>query len=222
MATHTDMPASAQTPAAAAAVADEPASTFAGRLVARHFLAQDRRPRSLRAVELSELDCEARALLLTDGTVTRALEARALRPARAYVRDEHERTVPDELAPLLDLPAGTRARLRRTTIHVGGDEQPAIYAESVIVPERLPRWFDTALAASKRGLGEAIASGTLETRRELLWFGLSVGPRWFSEQAESIPVLTRAYRVYLEARATMLIQEAFVMRHQKDRWCLPA
>jgi chorismate-pyruvate lyase len=136
--------------------------------------------------------------------VTRAIEARSLQRVAVRVRDEHESMLDDAAAICLELPLAVAARRRHATIHVADRPAPAVFAESVIVPERLPGWFDAVLRNSSQGLGQALAAGTLESRRELLWFGLGV--------REATPVLVRAYRVLLEGRPAMLIQEAFTVR----------
>jgi chorismate-pyruvate lyase len=206
----TDTAAAAQSRAAASGPTG--LEGFSQRLVDRHFCAQGDRPQRLAEVALGDLAPDLRMLLFTDGTVTRALEARTLRAVSVRVRDERDEPIAPGIGACLDVAPGPDARLRRTTIHVGDAPRPEVFAESVIILDRLPEWFSPVLRSSSQGLGQALAAGTLESRRELLWFGLAPAPWWAGPLADGVRTLVRAYRVLIEARPAMLIEEAFAVR----------
>jgi chorismate-pyruvate lyase len=189
------------------------AAGHAGRLVAQHFVARAYRPAELGDVDIEDLAPDLRQLLFSDGTVTRALEVRALRPVRVTVVDEQLCRVPLEPAECLKLRDGAEACRRRVTIQADGDPAPLVCAESLIVFDRLPAGFVGRLSGSLHGLGEALQSGGLESRRELLWFGLGSAPSWRPDGAPDGPALVRAYRVVTDGRPSMLISESFALRH---------
>ncbi len=188
-------------------------------LVRRHFLSQSERPNELRDVALTELDPELRTLLFTDGTVTRALEARALSCFSVKVIAERESPVPAALRRHMDLRAGASASLRRVQLHTVDAVAPLVYAESLIVPSRLPQAFLSRLASSRQGIGEALSAGRLESRRELLWFGLGTIPSWAERDlGEAKLALVRCYRVLVADLTAILISERFVVRrNSRDR-----
>jgi chorismate-pyruvate lyase len=189
---------------------------FSARLVERHFCGQRDRPERLADVGLGDLAPDLRMLLFTDGTVTRALEARTLRQVSVSVHDERYEPVRPGVAACLDVAPGAGARRRRVMIYAGDGERPALFAESVIVLERLPKWFSPVLQSTSQGLGQALAAGKLESRRELLWYGLATAPRWAGPLADGVRTLVRAYRVVIEARPAMLIEEALAVQPAGD------
>jgi chorismate-pyruvate lyase len=185
----------------------------------RHFVMQGERPRHLRPVPIGVLAPELRALLCTDGTVVRALEMHALCRAAVTVVAEDERPVPPEVAPCLSIAAGTAATMRRVLISTATWPEPAVCAESWIVYSRLPDGFSSLLGDSVQGIGQVLAEGHLESRRELLWWGLSAPPPWASRPLVS-PTLVRTYRVMCGGRVAIVISEHFAIEraHGRYRW----
>jgi chorismate-pyruvate lyase len=193
---------------------------FAEALIARHFRRQEARPAGLDEVLLTDLTRELRTLLFTDGTVTRALEAHTLRGVSVTVVEERPRRVPVDLAACVDLPPGEEACQRRVVLVSDRDRHPLAYAESLIVYCRLPAAFLGRLAESRQGIGEALSTSRLESRRELLWFGLSTVPAWSPHGPSDGPVLVRAYQVVAGEAPTMLITEAFPVERTPDGYRL--
>lgn len=178
------------------------------------FVAQSAKPEHLAEVNLTRLTPFQRVLLVTDGTVTRSIEAYTLSPVEVVVLNQEWQTLPTP-HDWLELPAGTEIVVRQVVLQTRpkGDEQPTIqtYATSLIVPQRLPQIIKEGLEIDGEGLGMLLRRGELETRRDLLWCGL--------EHLEAVPeaighlagesFLSRTYRIVSEEKPLMLINERF-------------
>jgi len=184
-----------------------------------HFTMQQVRPAGLHDVEITALDPFLRSLLFTDGTVTRALEVQTLSPVTVDVVEQTEAPVPEPAARYLDVAAATESLRRRVTIRIAGTPL-AVWAESHIVPGRLPAAFLGLLDSARHGLGGSMQQLQLESSRELLWFGLGAPPDWACTAAPppvSPPVATaliRLYRILTDGRPAVLIAEAFAVQMQ--------
>jgi chorismate-pyruvate lyase len=181
-------------------------------LTRRHFVLQDDRPSHLREIDLAELDPALRCLLFTDGTVTRTLEVQALSRVSVDVVAQAKARTPELFARCLDVPDGTEALCRRVVIGAG-PQAPVMWAESHIIPSRLPAGFLDVLGKAPDGIGESLQQVQLESWRDMLWFGLDTLPQWsgVDRQPESI-ALTRLYRVITESRPALLISESFAVQ----------
>jgi chorismate-pyruvate lyase len=195
----------------AQAVSDESLAT-ARALAARHFVLQDNRPGHVIDPDLVAMDPHLRALLFTDGTVTRTLEVSALSPVAVTVERQQEVAVGTEVAGHLEVPGGSPAIERRVTISLESSAAPAIWAESHIVAERLPAGFLGVLEGCRDGIGESLQQVKLESWREMLWFGIDATPTWGDGSRIEVEIaLHRLYRVIAKARPAMLISECFAV-----------
>lgn len=192
------------------AVTESPACA----ITRRHFLLQEDRPDRLRDVDLAELDPVLRCLLFTDGTVTRTLEVQALSPVSVEVVSQAEAPALDGLARCLDAHSDTEALRRRAVIGAGPDA-PVMWAESHIVPSRLPMRFLAVLRDSPEGIGQSLQQLQLESWRDMLWFGLDTLPEWSGIDGHGErTALTRLYRVVTRNRPALLISESFAVRRR--------
>jgi chorismate-pyruvate lyase len=187
----------------------------ADRLVERHFAMQDGYTGEMSHVEVMALDPMLRSLLFTDGTVTRALEAQTLRRAAVEVVEQSHASPSPRTARLLDVSNCSRCVRRRITMRTL-DSAPSVWAESHILPERLPIGFLNRLDGTPHGIGGYIEQSRLESRRELLWFRLGSPPRWASEIPSSARALVRLYRIITNDRPALLICEAFAVERRLD------
>jgi chorismate-pyruvate lyase len=195
-AAHGDLLASALTPS------DE--------LAQRHFVLQDRRPEHFGEIDLAELEPFLRGLLFTDGTVTRTLEVQTLSPVSVEVTDQTDIAVSGQIAEHLDVSSGTESVRRRVLIGTGEPTEPVIWAESHILPSRLPSGFLNVLQGAPDGIGESLQQVELESWREMLWFGVDLHPAWSGVDSHlSSPVITRLYRVITNGLPALLISESF-------------
>jgi chorismate-pyruvate lyase len=176
---------------------------------------QDLRPPHIRGVELSAMDSFLCTLLFTDGTVTGALEAHSLSRVTVAVVDQSKALASARVANYLELPEGGELTKRRVTIGTGASKRSIIWAESHIVLDRLPPAFSRLLDDAPHGIGEALQRVKLESRRELLWFGLDSPPDWGGAASRTArTVLKRLYRVITQGRPALLISESFPLEQR--------
>jgi chorismate-pyruvate lyase len=181
-------------------------------LTGRYFALQDQRPANLGDVELLAMDSALRNLLFTDGTVTRTLEAHALSRVCVDVAAQSRCAASRSIARHLDTPTDTESVRRRVTISLDASPMPVIWAESHILPERLPAGFLNLLDNTPDGIGESLQQIKLEGWREMLWFGLDAPPSWDSIASYAAPMfLTRLYRIITLGRPALLISESFAV-----------
>ena len=178
------------------------------------FVAQDEKPATLKEINLARLSPFQRGLLVTDGTVTRFIEAYTFAPVEVVLVQQKRQTLSSD-HNWLQLPAGADIISRQITLqtHQKQEASPIIhtYADSLIVPKRLPKSVLDGLESDKQGLGGLLRCSGLETRRELLWCGI--------ETLTDLPIaiahlegemfLSRTYLVYADQEPLMLINEKF-------------
>lgn len=186
----------------------------ARRLTQRHFVMQGERPAHLRDIPLAAIEPSLRTLLFTDGTVTRTLEAQELSGVFVDVFDQQNSLVSGDVAGQLIVPEGTKSVQRRVVIGTEASVLPMIWAESHIVPSRLPKGFLGLLGDAPEGIGESLQQVRLESWREMLWFGLDSPPEWGGEVPHTPTVLKRLYRVITQGRPALLISESFAVEQQ--------
>jgi chorismate-pyruvate lyase len=182
-------------------------------LTERHFVLQAERPENLEDIDLVSMDASLRNLLFTDGTVTRTLEVQALARVFVEVVSQKRLLTSGQVASHLYVPDGMDSVRRRVIIGTDASTMPVIWAESHIVPSRLPSGFLRVLDDSPDGIGESLQQVKLESWRELLWFGLDSPPGWSGLLPEAEPtVLKRLYRVISQNRPALLISESFAIQ----------
>ena len=178
------------------------------------FVAQDEKPTTLREVNFARLTPFQRGLIVTDGTVTRFIEAYTLAPVEVVLLKQ-ERQILSGDHGWLQLPAGEEVISRQVTLQTYQEtESPTIihtYADSLIALKRLPKSILEGLESNKQGLGRLLQHSGLETRRELLWCGI--------ETLKDLPLpiaylegktfISRAYLVFADQEPLMLINEKF-------------
>ena len=178
------------------------------------FVAQEDKPTTLKEINLARLTPFQRGLLVTDGTVTRFVEAYTLAPVEVALLQQAKQTLPTEHT-WLQLPAGAEVISRQVVLQTHSQEEssPTIhtYADSLIVLQRLPTSILNGLKSDKQGLGGLLRCSGLETRRELLWCGIEVLTDLPSAIAhlEGEKFISRTYRVFANQKPLMLINEKF-------------
>jgi chorismate-pyruvate lyase len=184
-------------------------TTVASRLVDHHFTNRGAEFGCLEHVPIASLDPVLRGLLFTDGTVTRTLEAYTLAPIHVSVHDQSEALLGAEAADQLDVAEGTPCIRRRVGMTAEGSELE-VWAESYILAERLPPAFLASLGRARQGIGESMQGVRLESRRELLAFGLGSVPGW-ADVAPRRRALIRSYRIITQGLPALLITESFAV-----------
>lgn len=181
----------------------------------------DRRPGHVAAINPAEMDPFLRGLLFTDGTVTRNLEVKMLSPISVTVVSQADSTASEEVASHLEVEDGAESVLRRVMIGRAGSTNPVIWAESHILPSRLPSGFLGILDGAREGIGESLQRVELESWRDMLWFGLDAPPQWsFVASRVPAPVITRLYRVITAGKPALLISESFAVEDRAGTYSL--
>jgi chorismate--pyruvate lyase len=193
-------------------------TTVADRFADLHFALQHEKSSDLRDVEIVALDPFLRGLLFTDGTVSRALEAQTLSRVTVVPVEQVTAPVPQPAARYLGVGESEECVRRRVTMHIA-DEHLAVWAESYIVPERLPPHFVGTLGGTSQGIGGSLQRLQLESWRELLRFGLSAPPAW-ADAGASLSTLTRIYRIITNGQPALLISEHFALELHSGRYHL--
>lgn len=169
------------------------------------------------------LDIEAmppflRTLLVTDGTVTKSLEAYFWEP----VVVENLGQMPVKLTESIDwvyMHQGDEALLREVRLKGENSGKVYAYAKSWLRLDLLPRNLKDDLLAGKIGIGELLRERGLESYREVLDIGReideSLAPVFNAKKCGEL--LYRTYRVIMQGEATMLITEKFPYRLYNDR-----
>jgi chorismate-pyruvate lyase len=183
-------------------------------LVERHFVMQGERPAALAEVEISALDPFLRSLLFTDGTVTRALAAQLLESVVVERLGQSPTVMPASVADCLEAPVEEESIRRQVAIGIGSPPIPVLWAESFMLPERLPPGFFGLLDSAPDGIGQSLQRVSLESSRELCWFGLDAVPEWAPPGSSATASLRRLYRIVSDGRPAILISEYFAVERQ--------
>ncbi|QIK36722.1 DUF98 domain-containing protein [Caldichromatium japonicum] len=150
---------------------------------------------------LSQLPPFLRALLATDGTVTKILEAYFWEPLVVETLEQRLETA-TEPVPWLEIERGDRCMLRDAQLR--GSESGRCFAEafSLIRIEFIPDDFRQRLIDREIGIGVLIRDSGLESYREVLDIGLD-------RLANGESAVFRTYRIIIARRPVILITEYF-------------
>jgi len=171
----------------------------------------------VKGLEMANLPPFLRTLLVTDGTVTKSIEAYFWETVN--VENLGQGVVPmDRDLESLELGQGDEVLQRR--VRLVGEDSGAIYAhaESLLRLDRLPEELNHELQAGRIGIGELLRERGLETYRELLGFGVeSMGDlaEVFGGKDADL-LVSRVYRIALNHHPTILITEKFPLLLYQD------
>jgi chorismate-pyruvate lyase len=160
--------------------------------------------------DLSKLNPLQRIILIYNGTLTKLLE-NLLHEQLTVIKLFESVEISPEAVPYLELPAGQDVMQRKICLQGQSSGINWLYAESLIVPERLPPLFRQELLSSQTPIGKLWVKHRVETFKELL-------PP-FEETAEDLAVhfniepnhllLGRTYRVFSQQQPVMMLTEKF-------------
>jgi len=166
-------------------------------------------------IPLSDLSPFLRALLVTDGTVTKALEAYFWEPVTVDTLEQRFETAAEPV-PWIGLAAGDACLIRDARLRGVHSGRAFAEALSLIRTELIPPDFRRRLIAREIGIGALIRDSGLESYREVLDVGLEHGggPRRDpagagAGAADSGPSVFRTYRIIIGGRPVILITECF-------------
>ncbi len=181
------------------------------------FVAQFAKPAYLDAIDLRTLTPFQRALLVIDGTVTQFIEAYTMEPVEIVrLNQETQRLSTDHV--WLEAPEGTAVIARQVLLQ--GKSTLYVYAMSLIVSDRLPEVIKQGLEVDDEGLGDLLRRSRVETRRELLWYGLEHArelPPAIGHLADEM-FISRMYRIIADGQPMMLINEKFPFDESARMW----
>ncbi|HEY4809440.1 MAG TPA: benzoate-CoA ligase family protein [Solirubrobacteraceae bacterium] len=198
-------------------------TTVAAQLGRLHFTAQHEAIKDLREVQITQLDPFLRGLLFTDGTISRQLEAQTLARVAVETVQQDRSFAPARIARYLAIAPTDECIRRRIVMKIDVTAEVSVWAESHLVPIRLPPDFLTQLDGNSQGIGGSLQQLKLESRRELLWFGLGQPPMWAgTDEPTDITTLIRVYRVVTNRLPAMIICEAFAVELRSGLYHLRA
>lgn len=152
-----------------------------------------------------------RMLLVTDGTVTRALESYFWEPVAVDCLHSAQLAVEFDL-DWLDLHAGDRVIVRRVQLRGQRSARIYAYAHSLIRLGELGPELQSGLASGTLGVGEVIRSLGLESFRELVDLGHLDHAGEFGGPTSSGPCVHRSYRILLRGAPGLLVSECFPLQ----------
>ena len=151
-----------------------------------------------------------RILLTTDGTVTEILEAQMFESMK--VVKLYEELIPANKAiPYLEIEEGTEVIARKILLRGKCSHKNYIYAESVLVPERLSPAMREALLTTRKPIGLLILESRTESFREILSCKRELMGEiaQYYDLPEDAALISRTYRIYAGGQPIMLITEKF-------------
>lgn len=169
------------------------------------------------ALQLSELSVFQQVLLITDGTLTKILETYVGEHLEVMKLSEEMRPEVDGIW-CMDLAPGSEVIERKIVLQGQVTNRNWLYAESLIVPERLDPAFREQLITSQAPIGKLWLQYKVETFKEIITtYKEPAGPvaRYFDINPFT-PLLCRTYRVLSNRVPTMLITEKFPASYYTD------
>jgi chorismate-pyruvate lyase len=150
-----------------------------------------------------------RALLVTDGTVTKILEAYFWEPVEVQTLQQ-EFVRAERPVEWIQVESSDRILIRRARLR--GADSGCIYATafSVIRTQLIPQSFRQRLIDREIGIGVLIRDSGLESYREVLEVGIEPAESHRGEvRPEGTDMVFRTYRIIIDGRPVILITESF-------------
>jgi len=161
-------------------------------------------------VNLRALSPFQRALLVTDGTVTKFLEIMTMEPVEVVLLKQAHSVLERE-HPWLQTSPQTPVALREVLIEGKYSRTLYVHATSYLVPGRLPAEAQARLELQGEGIGRLLSELRIETRREILWYRtehLSELPPDIRARSDG-EFVSRTYRIFAGGVPIALIHEKF-------------
>lgn len=152
-------------------------------------------------VPLDTLPPFLRALLVTDGTVTKILEAFFWEPVTVDTLDQRFE-IATAAVPEIEVAPGDRCLIRDARLRGIDTDRRFATAYSLIRAELIPEGFRQRLIDREIGIGVLIRDSGLESYREVLDVALE-------RDAEGERRVCRTYRIIIAKRPVILITECF-------------
>jgi chorismate-pyruvate lyase len=161
-------------------------------------------------IDPAALSTFQRILLTTDGTVTHILEAYLFEQIQVTKLAEGLVVLAHNL-PVMQVKKGTEVIARKILLRGRISRKNYIYAESIIIPDRLDEQFRKELLHTKTPIGKIWFDHRVETFKEIVDSGKEEAgdlANYFQIEPDE-NVLFRTYCVYSNRKPTMMITEKF-------------
>lgn len=168
-------------------------------------------------LDIAAMPAILRTLLVTDGTVTKTLEAYFWEPVSVVSLDQHEVKAAKSIE-FLDCLQGDPLLDRQIRLVGQSTKKVYAYAHSFIRLDMLPPTICSDLKAGLIGIGEILRESGLETYRELVDLGKETSEEADktiskSNSNESLPkdehIIYRTYRIMINHKPVILVTERF-------------
>jgi chorismate-pyruvate lyase len=164
--------------------------------------------------DLSHLSPLQRIILISNGTLTKLLENLIGEQLTVLKLQENIESTQNEI-PYLELLANQQIIQRKICLQGQNSKKNWLYAESIIVPDRLSELFRQDLLESQIPIGKLWAKHRIEMFKELSQpFEESAGQlaTHFGIAAEDI-LLGRTYRIFSNQQPIMMLTEKFPVHY---------
>jgi chorismate-pyruvate lyase len=162
------------------------------------------------SIDLSALSAFHRILLTTDGTLTEILQAYSLEQIKLVKLSERVFPATEDI-PSLDVTMGDEIIERKILLQGERTERNFIYAESIIVVDRVDESMKDDLLKSKMPLGRLWLKHRMETFKEMIDLGRKPAnglSSYFNIRPKDL-IFFRTYRVFSNRKPVILITEKF-------------
>jgi chorismate-pyruvate lyase len=148
-------------------------------------------------IDMRALPSILRVLLVTDGTVTKTLEAYYWEPISVTEVDQHEVILAEDNEKLS---ASKGETLLKRSIKLMGENSGQCYAkaDSLIRLQQLPKTIREKLISGEIGIGELLRESGLETYRKLIDIG-----------EKETNTIYRSYQIIIDHMPAILVTEYF-------------
>lgn len=163
-------------------------------------------------IPMDKLPPFLRTLIVTDGTVTKTLEAFYWEPVSVDIL-EQDLTQAELPIEWLDVKKTDDVLIRK--VHLRGEHSGKIYASalSVIRPGVIPAEQSKRLMERSIGIGALIRDAGVESYRELLEVGVEQSPTYMHiddiDNPQPQDLVYRTYRIFIGGKPALLITEFF-------------
>lgn len=159
-------------------------------------------------VTLGSLPPFLRTLLVTDGTVTKSLEAYYWEPVAVEAVTNQVLEAQSPIA-WLDVQAGEEVVARKVLLRGKGSQTLYASAFSIIRLSLIPEQLRDRLLSGKLGIGELMREYGLETYRDIQEFGRTRDMSRYGGPETDMPCVYRTYRIIFDHRPVILVSECF-------------
>ncbi|MDJ0578171.1 MAG: chorismate pyruvate-lyase family protein [Xenococcaceae cyanobacterium MO_234.B1] len=161
-------------------------------------------------IDPSKLSTFQRIVLTTDGTLTEILEAYLFEKIRVVKLSEGIVSITQDISPL-EVKQGSEVIERKILLQGKISRKNFIYAESILVTERLDEKFKDELLHSRTPLGRLWLEHKFETFKEIVDTAEETADKlsaYFPLKPED-KILSRTYRIFSKSKPIIMITEKF-------------